>query len=711
MSFLAPLFLIGFAAVAVPILVHLIERERKDIIEFPSLMFLERVPYQSVERRRIHNWWLLLMRAGAMILVAIAFARPLFDADAVSAAGVSSGAREVVILLDRSASMGYADHFQRAKDEALAIVGGLGSGDQATLVLFGTGAEETVRATGDRSQLEAAIGAAEVSAHGTRLAPALRLAQSLLLRSTLPRREVVLISDFQKSGWERREEVSLPEGATLTPISVATPGTADLSVTSVAFQRGTFSGEERVSVVAGLTNRSLTPVSDVTVTLEIDGRAIDARRVSIEPDASASVTFPPVTVAQANMQGTVSAGTDDLPANNSFHFVLSPSRPVSVLVIQSEGTSMTGPSSPSLFLATALETSQAPRFSVEILTSARVTAEALSGRSVVVLNDSTPLSTDIDQVLGRFVNQGGGLFVALGARSPWSGPDAPLLPGALSGTTDRPAVGGGTLGYLDYSHPVFDEFKDPRNGTFANTRIYRYRRLTPAPTDHVVARFDDGAAALVERGVGAGHVLAWTSTLDRSWNNFPNQHLFVPVMHEAMRYLARYEEPVAWQTVGAMLDLSQPVAAAVRDGSVTAAAGEAAGVVMAPSGDQVVVGGSGAAAVELAEQGFYSVRLQGSADRGRPFAVAVNLDPAESDLSAMAPQEFAATATGRAAAVAGPGQSLEQPELTPAQFERRQSSWWFLLVAAAALLLGEAVLSNRLSKGSGRPAGDAAARV
>ena len=66
MSFLSPLFFVGLAALAVPILVHLIQRERKDLVPFPSLMFLQRIPYQSVERRRIQHWALLLMRAAAM---------------------------------------------------------------------------------------------------------------------------------------------------------------------------------------------------------------------------------------------------------------------------------------------------------------------------------------------------------------------------------------------------------------------------------------------------------------------------------------------------------------------------------------------------------------------------------------------------------------------------------------------------------------------
>src|SRR5579872_6775032 len=101
MSFLAPAFFAALAAIAVPILIHLIQRERKQIVPFPSLMFLRRIPYQSVRRRRIRHWLLLLMRAAAIALLVLAFARPFFPQGAVAAAALR-GAREVVIVLDHS---------------------------------------------------------------------------------------------------------------------------------------------------------------------------------------------------------------------------------------------------------------------------------------------------------------------------------------------------------------------------------------------------------------------------------------------------------------------------------------------------------------------------------------------------------------------------------------------------------------------------------
>src|SRR3954468_6786634 len=224
MSFLTPLFLAGLGAIAIPVLIHLIQREKKRVIEFPSLMFVRRIPYQSVRRRRIRHWALLLLRAAAIALIVAAFARP-FLRQGAAAAAAGGGARELVILLEQAASLGYVDHWTRAKDAARTVVRGLGADDRATLVLFNKNAEENMRATSDRTRLEGAINAAKVGSGATRFGPALKLAESILSRSPIKRREAVLISDFQRSGWTGSEEVRYPEGMTVSTVSVASPGT------------------------------------------------------------------------------------------------------------------------------------------------------------------------------------------------------------------------------------------------------------------------------------------------------------------------------------------------------------------------------------------------------------------------------------------------------------------------------------------------------
>src|SRR6516162_9229436 len=150
MSLLSPLFLVGLASIAIPVLIHLIQREKKRVVEFPSLMFLRRIPYQSVRRRRIRDVALLMMRLAALALIVLAFARPFFRTDSLAAAA-QNGARESVILVDQSYSMEYGNRWSKAQAAARDAIRAMRAGDRASLVFFSTGADVAVRSAGDRA--------------------------------------------------------------------------------------------------------------------------------------------------------------------------------------------------------------------------------------------------------------------------------------------------------------------------------------------------------------------------------------------------------------------------------------------------------------------------------------------------------------------------------------------------------------------------------
>jgi hypothetical protein len=679
MQFLTPAFFLGLGAIAIPILVHLIQREKKRVIEFPSLMFVRRIPYQSVRRRRIRHWPLLLLRAAAIALMVAAFARPFFRQGAAAAAA-AGGAREVVILLDHSASMGYGDHWSRAQDAARTVVRGLTPNDRATLVLFGKNAEENMRATADRARLDAAVNGAKVTSGATRYGPALKLAESILSRSPIKRREAVLISDFQRSGWSGSEEVRFPDGMSLSTVSVASPNTANLAVPSVSFARASFSGQERITVTAGLSNKGDEALRDIPVTLTIDGHEIQTEKASVAAHASGSVSFTQFTLTGPNVRGSIHAGTDPLPADNNFHFVLTPSAPVSLVVVDN------GDAGSSLFLAKALGIGSTPQFQVDVTTASRMTPAVFDKRAVVVLNDTVFPPAGGGGALRRFVERGGGLLVVAGDHTTWPQGEADLLPGRLGAVVDRMEGRSGSLGYLDYSHPVFEVFKAPRSGDFSAAHVYRYRALQSSPTDRVIARFDDGAVAAAEKKVGSGRSIVWTSTLDDSWTDIGVKPVFLPLVHQLVRYLAQYEQPASWFTVGQVLDLT------ARSKSHTDR------VVVTPTGERIAqssLGEGGEGLLELTDQGIYEVRTTAAAT-GRPEAIAVNLDPAESDLASLDPRELVASVTGHATPVSV---QPEQPqEMTREEAEHRQSLWWYLLLAGVALLAAETAIANHLSR-------------
>src|SRR5690606_38071151 len=186
----------------------------------------------------------------------------------------------------------------------------------------------------------------------------------------------------------------------------------------------------------------------------------------------------------------------------------------------------------------------------------------------VVLNDVLPPEGEAGRRLVEWVEAGGGLVLAAGDRSAtagWSEAARTLAGGAAEQVVDRVEDGGARLGFLEYSHPVFELFRAPRAGAFGAARFYRYRPVpasdaaTPGDSGTtrpiVLARFDDGNAALVERTIGAGRVLVWGSTLDGYWTNLALEPVFLPLMHQVVKRAAGFTPPKQWSTAGQIVDV------------------------------------------------------------------------------------------------------------------------------------------------------------
>ncbi len=673
MNFLAPLFFVALAGLAIPVLLHLTQREKNQIVRFPSLMFVRRIPYQSVRRRKIQHWLLLAVRMAALALIIFAFARPFIrQADLPIVSG--AGARELVVLLDTSYSMGFADRWERARQAAHEQINRMGGGDRGSVVLFSSGADIAVRASMDRSPLAAAVAAAKPGSGATRYAPALKVAGGILAESTLPRREVVLISDFQRTGWRGEEGIRLPKGTVVTPVPVT--GSAEqvnVSVQAVSLARSTFSDQERVTVSAVVTNRADRQVSGTTLTLDVNGIKHGSKPVQLEAGGSSSVEFEPVLVGGRNMKATVTLSPDALAADNTFNFIVSPTEPVHVTVVD-RGSGGSG-----LYLARALAVGDAPRFEVVTRQPETLSDDDLRRSAAIVLNDVVIQPSHARRLL-RYVEQGGGLFVAAGQRASWPG-DVDLLPGSIENPVDRTRGDAARVGALEYAHPVFEPFRAARSGNFSTFPVYQYRKVTPAKDGQVLAKFDGVAPAVVERRVGGGRVLLWASALDTSWSDLPIRGVFVPFIHQSMRHLAAYTVPKPWLTVGQVLDAST---AAVKQDA-------AQRVVLTPSGKRVPLQDEGAEVMELTEQGFYELRAR---DKD-VVVVAANVDAAEGDLSMMDPKEIALAATGSGESAGRQGGGTP---LTPEAQERSQRLWWYLLIAGLLLLGADTLMSNRLAK-------------
>jgi hypothetical protein len=697
LTFLVPLFLLGLAGIVIPVVLHLTRRRRRNVVLFPSLVFLRKVSFQEQSRRRIEHWLLLALRALALGMLALAFARPLFENGSVAAAG-GSGPREIVVLLDQSYSMGVGGTFARAVTAAEHVFDGLGPLDRASLVTFSQGARVLERSTTDPARLRSALDTVGVGSEATRFGPALKVAETILDESKLPSGHVVLISDFQKNGWTGNEDVHLPAGTKLTPVDVGGTLDENVQVADVTLARQALPDRERVTPTARIARQGGRGPRQVPVTLELEGQTVQTRTVSVPADGAASVTFAPFTLSLPHTRGAVTVPDDGLGADDARYFVVSPGSAIPVSVVEGAHTGRDA----SLYLREALDISPDNRFTVHMRRSDEVRSQDLSGAAVLVLND-TRLDGASAQRVRRFVEAGGGVLVVLGQEASWPTSAANTLPGTVGGIQDRAEGRGGRLGFLDHDSPIFEVFARPRSGDFTSARFFRARAFRPADSARVLARYDDGTPALVEGHRGKGTVLVWTSTLDQFWNDLALQPVFLPFVQRMVEYLSGRGQVVPWLTAGQVLNLADPKALESAGLSSPKAAGLGPGVVpivLSPSGTPVPLPEEGPRYLTLEDRGFYTVRPEGVEPK-RPFLIAVNVDLSESKLERLDPAELAARVTAPAGAVRAPrpgNAAGNAAELRREDLEKRQSAWRYLLYAAFSLLLLETGLSNLASR-------------
>jgi hypothetical protein len=238
------------------------------------------------------------------------------------------------------------------------------------------------------------------------------------------------------------------------------------------------------------------------------------------------------------------------------------------------------------------------------------------------------------------------------------------------------------IAFLDRNHPGLEPFAGPRSGDFGTARFFRHRRVRTGDEDRVLARFDDGDAVLIERKVGAGRVLIWTSTFDTYWNDFAVQPVFLPFLHQVTKTLAGFRPPAPWHTVGDVVDLASS------PGLVEAGAGTLAAV--RPDGRELPP----TDVLELEQQGFYVLTREGE----EAGMIAANVDIRESDLAAVDAEELIATLRPEGEGSATETGAVEQ---TPIEREAAQGLWRYLVLAVLLLLVAEVFVANRLSVAGG----------
>jgi hypothetical protein len=545
MTFLNPLVLFGLVAAAIPLLIHLFNFRRPKRIEFSSLVFLRELQKTTMQRVKIKQWLLLILRTLAIACLVLAFARPSLTGTTFVPGAESE--RAVAVVIDNTPSMTLRDADGQYLDQALEAGRHLAElidpGDEFSIV---TQAGEAPSL--EHRSAAAASGAVReigVQLSARTLADAVSEAIQVVKESDLPGREVYVLSDLQRSTFGDFDSGLDLRGLTLSLIPIGRQGYANVAVRSIGVDSRIVRQGEPVRFVASVVNFGDGPVDGLVVSVYLEGERAAQASISLAPFEVAEVPLVATARQGGWIRGYAEIESDAFEYDDRRYFSFQVPERRRILFVQ-------GGSHDARYLQLALSeqfNGLEGSFSVETVEEDGLSAVRPGGFDAILLSGPTSLSSGEAARLSEYVAAGGGLFVFAGAAGTVG----------LNGLLER--LGAGRLLEMvgesaasevvavadryEVEHPLFEgvfEESDDVRSEIERPEVYRFATYEPrSGFEQTLIRLSNGRPFLQEIRYGEGAVLLIPTLPDPEWTDLPRRGLFVPLLFRSLFYLSSAE--------------------------------------------------------------------------------------------------------------------------------------------------------------------------
>lgn len=555
MTFLNPFVLFGLAAAAFPLILHLLNLRKLRTVEFSSLRFLKELQKSSIQRVRIRQILLLLVRTLLIAAIVFAFSRPA-TRGSFAGIGGTEAASTLVVLLDDSPSMAARDRgstvFERARRAAAALLDASREGDHVYLLPLSSARPdaplpEALTPAGAR----AAIAGAAPASSTLPMYSALRQVNRLLVASADANKEVAVITDGQRmqfapatgtedslSSFDTRSRVFLQP---LTPSS-----TDNAAVTESAIITRIVSVNKPVRLRTRVTNFGDAQVRGTLMSVFLDHHRVAQRTLDVPPHASSAQEFSFTPRRPGIQAGSVTIEDDNLAIDNARHFSVNVPEVIKVLLL---GPTTAATALPALALTLGGDSSFSRHLSARQLAETELPSVDLEKFDVIILCGARGLASSQAARVARFVTTGGGLVIFPGPES-----IVPLyneflladlrIPGFGSGPVTRPKETPLSFSSVEYAHPLFEGLFEQKGGlrkivpSVESPLIRTAMPLPVGPAGNAVIELSAGGAFLAEYPSGRGRVFLFAVEPGLTWSDFPAHAIFAPLLHRMVVYLA-----------------------------------------------------------------------------------------------------------------------------------------------------------------------------
>jgi hypothetical protein len=742
-GFLHPLLLWGTLLAAVPLVIHILNRRRHKPLAWGAMRFVIAAYKRTRRRVQFENWLLLFLRMAAVAALALAIARPFIGKES-PLAPLTERRRDLVLILDCSASTGYRDVrsvHEAMLDRARALLAELDGTRGDRVRLYQAGASAQLLASHSPEDALAALSTMgaprdEPLDLAAILHEVVELASEDAGESKRSALEVRLLSDLQRNTFAPAPPAASekPQGTPAVPIMEAldrlkelgvtlwvedlgppTPLPANLGIEAVEPLEGVLGAGLATEIAVRVRNFGSSGRSGLRVALSVDGQRQPSQEIDVGAKSAVQAVFtvsferPGFHALEAEIEG------DRLAVDDHRSEVVFAPAPLRVLLVNGAPSEDIGRDEVGV-LRTALEPpddgmrtvagTYSPFLCDEVAAAAFGSLEAdPDPYDVVVLANVATLPAQVVEKLERWVARGGCLLVTLGDRTAdgsaldglnarlWRADESGLLPARLVRhvAPDSRRDSYFRAATFQEDHPALAFFADERWKPYlTEVPIFEFVATEPLPSTRVLIRLDDEEKSplLLERSYERGRVFLWTTSIDGDWNVFPQSPAtLIPLAHELLRYGGTGLVPPRSVPVGGMLELE--LESFPRDPTLVRPDGSRSPLDVEPR--EIVQGLWRLAPIgPLERAGLWRVETEGAP----PSWIACQLEPREGDLERLAPEEL--EGLHPAWRFFRPGEDGRSEEEDPTE---RGELWRWLAATALFLLVAETLWAAWIARG------------
>jgi hypothetical protein len=659
MGFLSPWFLLGLAAIGLPVYIHLLRRHVTTPLPFSSLMFFERGTQSSTRHRRLRYLLLFALRAALLLLLVLAFANPFIRR---ASAGVNDTL--MLVVVDHSFSMKAGSRFADAKQGALQLLASRSRAQRGEVMALGGRLAVLTQPIQDAGALRSAVESIQPEDSRANLGELAHGVRALVETVRTPI-ELHLFSDMQKTGIPANfADMELPANVSVVLHPMGSGFTPNWTVEGVnAPAQLADPKDPKKSRVQAVIAGYGTPAASKTVSLVVNGNTIATRKVEVPADGRATVEFQPLDVPYGLNRCAIRIDpADGFPADDTSVFAVKRSDPERVLFVHQPSDSRSA-----VYFSAALSAATQGAFILQSIASEKSADIAPSKYAFVVLSDTMALPSIFENALSRYVQDGGSVLIAAGTSAAHHA-RIPVFGGYSSEPHLYTRNGYAGVGQTDLTHPVMND------AGWADLKIY-YAAGVDSAQARVLARLTDQTPLLMEKQIGEGHVLLFASGLDNLTNDLPVRPAFVPFIDRTARFLSGNDNVSGSRLVDSFVPLR-----------TSATFNPSAGVeIIDPDGRRALslTDAAKAQSFQLARAGFYRIRFA----NGRDGLIGVNPDRRESNLEPMAKDMLALWGAHSAAPATTVG--YVQEKNTP------RSLWWYVMLLVLVAAVAESIVASR----------------